>query len=155
MDRSEWVTMDLERTRRDLADALAAPGGTRDRLKAARRVIIRACLAALQAGTVPEQSLPSVIRRALASPDRGARRDCALLLLHALVVPGLVPADTYGDLCALMESALRTPLLRCLYPFGGAIDDRILVLRRLHTRIGELMEPLEPTFPSWPGLYAG
>jgi hypothetical protein len=30
------------------------------------------------------------------------------------------------------------------------------VLERLHATIGELMEPLEPTFPSWiQGLHAG
>jgi hypothetical protein len=29
------------------------------------------------------------------------------------------------------------------------------VLQRLHATIGELMHPLEPTFPNWQGLYAG
>jgi hypothetical protein len=29
------------------------------------------------------------------------------------------------------------------------------VLERLHTSIGELIQPLEPTFPNWQGLYAG
>jgi hypothetical protein len=71
-------------------------------------------------------------------------------------VPGLVPAACAGDVYSLLESALRDVLLRCSYPFGGSIDEKARVLERLHTTIGELMEPLEPTFPGWiRGLHAG
>ena len=45
--------------------------------------------------------------------------------------------------------------VRCGYPFGGSIDEMMRVLERLHASIGELMQPLEPTFPNWQGLYAG
>jgi hypothetical protein len=75
--------------------------------------------------------------------------------VHALAVRGLVPASSGGDVCALVEGALRDVLLRCDYPFGGSIDEKMRVLERLHTSIGELMQPLEPTFPNWQGLYAG
>jgi hypothetical protein len=147
--------MNLARAVRDLADALAAGVSTRDRLQAARRGIVRECLMALDVETASQPSLPAAIRLALASSDRAARRDCAVLLLHALAVPNLIPAAAHGDLCALAESALRTALLRSDYPFGRALDNRIRVLARLHTSISELLKPLEPTFPNWPGLYAG
>jgi hypothetical protein len=149
------TTMDLERALRDLAETLAAGGSARDRLRSARRVAVRECLAALCIEPGSQHSLPATISLALAAPDRAARRDCAVLLLHALAVPNLVPVAALGDLCALIEGALRTALLRGSYPFGAPLEERIRVLERLHARIGELTEPLEPTFPSWPGLYAG
>jgi hypothetical protein len=147
--------MNVERALRDLAAAIAGADGSRDRLRAARGVAARACLKALRIEPTSQHSLPGAIRLALDSPDRAARRDCAVFLLHALAVPNLVPVSAYRDLCALMEGALRTPLLRCSYPFGASVEERIRVLARLHNRIGELLEPMEPTFPSWPGLYAG
>jgi hypothetical protein len=149
------AAMDLELALRDLAETLAAGRSARDRLQAARRIAVRECLSALRIEPAPQHSLPAVIRLALASPDQAARRDCAVLLLHALAVPNLIPAATHGDLGALAESALRAALLRSGYPFGGALDERIRVLARLHTSITELLKPLEPTFPNWPGLYAG
>jgi hypothetical protein len=147
-------TMNLERALRTLADALAV-GGAGDRLRTARRVAVRECLAAVRTEPVPQPSLRDAIRLARSSPDRAARAECAVFLLHALAVPNLVPVAAHPDLCALIEGALRTPLLRSRYPFGGSVADRISVLSHLHSRIGELMEPMEPTFPSWPGLYAG
>jgi hypothetical protein len=57
--------------------------------------------------------------------------------------------------CALAESGLRDVLLRCGYPFGGSLEDKMRVLERLHASIAELAQPLEPTFPNWQGLYAG
>ncbi len=80
---------------------------------------------------------------------------CAVLFVHALAVRGLIPNASAGDVCRLMESALRNPLLRCGYPFGGSTEEKMQVLERLHRTIGELMQPLQPTFPNWQGLYAG
>jgi hypothetical protein len=147
--------MNLERALHDLENALAVAGRARDRLRDARRVIVRACLATLRSAPASEPGLQHAIRLALSSPDRAARRECAVFLLHALAVANLVPLAAYADLCTLAEDALRTPLLRSGYPFGAPVDDRVRVLAHLHTRIGELMEPLEPTFPNWQGLYAG
>jgi hypothetical protein len=147
--------MDLDRFLRDLSDALAAANGARNRLRNGRQVVIDACLTALDAERTAQQSLTAVIRLVAASPKRAAQRDCTLLLLHALAVPSLVPAETYRDVCALAEDTLRGVLLRCGYPFGGSTEAKIGVLERLHTKIAELMEPLQPTFPNWQGLYAG
>jgi hypothetical protein len=66
------------------------------------------------------------------------------------------PARSAGVVCALAEGALRDVLLRCGYPFGGSIEEKLRVLERLRATIGELMQPLEPTFPNWiRGLHAG
>lgn len=147
--------MNLERALHDLGEAIAVGGGSHDRLRAARRVAVRECLTALRTQPMPQPSFPGAIRLALSSPDRAARVECAVFLLHALAVPNLVPVAAYADLCALAEGALRTPLLRSLYPFGASVEDRVRVLAHLHKNLGELMEPMEPTFPNWPGLYAG
>ncbi len=147
--------MDLDRTLRDLSAALGAGNDARNRLRHGRRFLIDTCLAALGLEPATPPSLPGVIQLVAASPNRAAQRDCAVLLLHALVVPGLVPTDAHRDICVLVENTLRAALLRFGYPFGDSTEARIAVLQRLHTRIAELMEPLQPTFPNWQGLYAG
>jgi hypothetical protein len=147
--------MNLEEALRDLATALEATGAGRGRdarLRAARQVVVRQCVA-VQPTELPSVAL--VIRLATQAPARPTRRSCAVLLIHALAVPGLVPAACAGDMCALAEGALRDVLLRCGYPFSGSIEQRMRVLERLRATIGELMQPLEPTFPNWQGLYAG
>jgi hypothetical protein len=147
--------MDLNRMLQELSQALNAENGARDRLRNSRQFIINACQTALAIEPALQLSLPAVVRLAAASPDRSARRDCAVMLLHALAVPGLVPTGSYVDVCMLVEEVLRAPLLRCGYPFGGPLEEKLRVLERLHTTIAELMEPLQPTFPNWQGLYAG
>lgn len=145
----------LEQAARELAEAVAAGNAARSRdarLRPARQVLISRCSDAL--GT-EVASVPSAIKRAVEAPSRTARRTCAVLLVHALAVPGLVPMASAADVCALAEGALRDVLLRCGYPFGGSTGDKLRVLERLHASINELMQPLEPTFPNWQGLYAG
>ena len=151
--------MNLAEALRDLAAALAAAEGARGRdarMRAARQVVVDQCVTALGLEPPGQPSVASVIKLAAEAPDRPGRRACAVLVVHALAVPGLVPAACAGDVHKLVESALRDVLLRCAYPFGGPIDEKARVLERLHATIGELMEPLEPTFPSWiQGLHAG
>lgn len=113
-------------------------------------------MAALGTEGSSEPSLAAAISLAADAPSGEGRRDCAVLVVHALAVPGLVPAASSGDVCGLAERALRDVLLRCGYPFGGSTDEKLQVLARLHVNIKELMQPLEPTFPSWiQGLHAG
>ena len=147
--------MDLSRELEDLSDVLAAGKGARDRLRNGRLFVTKACLTALGMEPAPQHTLPGVLRLAVAAPNHAVRRDCAVLLLHALAVPNLVPVEAHRDVCALVESTLRSALLRCSYPFGGSTEAKVGVLERLHARIAELMEPLQPTFPNWQGLYAG
>jgi len=148
--------MNLEEALRELAGAVAVAAGRDPRMRAARLVLVKRCIAML--GLVPA-GLPSVaamIRLAVEVPDQTARRACAVLVVHALALPGLVPAGSVGDVCALVEGALRDALLRSGYPFGGSIEAKVRVLERLHATIDELMQPLEPTFPNWiQGLHAG
>jgi hypothetical protein len=148
--------MDIEAVLRDLANALAATGGPRGRearLRLARQIVADRCARAL--GIERSGPLAAVIRLAADAQAQPARRNCAVLLLHTLSVPGLIPPVCHADVCSLMEGALRNVLLRCGYPFRGATEEKIGVLARLHASIDTLLEPLEPTFPNWQGLYAG
>ncbi len=150
--------MDLGRALRDLTEALSAAEGASSRearFRSARKVLVDHSLAALGAECPSANSIAAVARLAAESTNPSGRRDCALLMLHALAVRGLVPAAAYGDVCTLVESGLRAALLRGGYPFGGTIAERMSVLERLHRTIGDLMQPWEPTFPNWQGLYAG
>lgn len=149
--------MDLETALRDWNASLATAEqlGRRDtRLRAIREVLVRICLSALEIEG-PQPSIDATIRLASEAPVRSARRICAVLVVHALGVSGAVPRSSASDLCTLMERGLRDALLRCGYPFGGSTGEKMRVLEHLHRNIAELMQPLEPTFPNWQGLYAG
>jgi hypothetical protein len=142
----------------ELAAVLAAPDRERGRdarMRAARQVLVRHCVALLGIELPEQPSVPAMIKLAAESPARPTRRSCAVLMVHALATPGLVPHGSAGNICALAEGALHDVLLRCGYPFGGSIERKMQVLERLHATISELMQPLEPTFPNWQGLYAG
>jgi hypothetical protein len=158
-DASGGSATNLEQALRDLADAMAAAGGPRGRdprVQAIRQALIRGCVAALGIEPPGPPSIAALIRLAADAPDRTARRACAVLVVHALAVPGVVSVASAGDVCALAEGALRDVLPRCGYPFGGSIEEKLRVLDRLHATIGELMQPLQPTFPNWiQGLHAG
>ncbi|HEY2615730.1 MAG TPA: hypothetical protein VGI78_00170 [Acetobacteraceae bacterium] len=148
----------LEAALRDLATALAASDRERSRdakMRATRQVLVRHCVALLGIELLGQPSVAAIIKLAAESPTRPARRFCAVLMVHALAMPGLVPPGSFGTVCALVEGGLYDVLLRCGYPFGGSIEQKMHVLERLHATIGELMQPLEPTFPNWQGLYAG
>jgi hypothetical protein len=153
------ATMDVEAALRDLTAALAAGESERRgdvRLRAARQVLVDRCGAALEIGASTRLSVPAVIRLAVEAAAQPARRVCAVLVVHALAVPGLVPEASAGDVCTLVESALPGVLLRCGYPFGASLEARLRLLERLHATIAELMHPMEPTFPGWiQGLHAG
>ena len=103
--------MDIAEALSDLAAALAAAEGARGRdarLRAARQVVADRCVTALGLELPGQPSIAAVIKLAADAPDRPARRDCAVLVVHALAVPGLVPAACAGDVYSLLESALRT-----------------------------------------------
>jgi hypothetical protein len=112
-------------------------------------------MAALATELRPNPALDTVIRAAAAAPQTPVRRTFAVLVLHALAVRGLVPTGSASDVCALVESALLPVLLRSEYPFGGTAYEKRQVLERLHAKVDALLEPLQPTFPDWQGLYAG
>jgi hypothetical protein len=150
--------MNPEAALRELAAVLEAGdrGRGRDaRLRMARQMVVDRSLVALGIEPAGSVSLASAIRLAAEATAKPARRDCAVLLVHALAVPGLVPAGCADDVRTLVEGALRNVLLRCGYPFGGSIEGKMRVLQRLHASLAELMQPLQPTFPNWQGLYAG
>jgi hypothetical protein len=146
--------MDLEQALRGWTEAQ----GTRQResrLRAAQRALVNRCFATLGSEPQSASSVGTAIRLAAQAPRRPAQRDCAVLIVHALAVPGLIPREAFAEVCKLIEIALPNVLLRCGYPFAGSTADKVAVLERLHRDIDELMQPLEPTFPNWQGLYAG
>jgi hypothetical protein len=146
----------LEQALSRLAAVLSEGKQGRDnRLRAARQVIVDHCLVVLGEKARRTATIADVVRLAAAAPDPVAKRDCTVLVIHALAVPGLIPPASGADVCALAESGLNSVLLRCGYPFAGSVAEKTAVLERLHRTIGELMQPLEPTFPNWQGLYAG
>ncbi len=155
---AEVSATNLAAALRDLAAALAPPDRERSRdarMRAARLVLVRHCVALLGIEPPDQPSVAAIIKLANEAPARPVRRSCAVLMVHALAMPGLVPPGSFGTVCALVEGALHDVLLRCGYPFGGSIEQKVHVLERLHATIAELMQPLEPTFPNWQGLYAG
>ena len=143
---------------KQLAKALSASRSASGRdvaLRSARQVVIDQCLAAHGQDARSGVSIGAAIRMVAQTDDRSAQRDCSVLIVHALGVPGLIPQVASPDVCALAEGGLRSVLLRCGYPFAGSLAEKMAVLERLHRTIDELMQPLEPTFPNWQGLYAG
>ena len=103
--------MDIAEALRDLGAALAAAEGARGRdarLRAARQVVADRCVTALGLELPGQPSIAAVIKLAADAPDRPARRDCAVLVVHALAVPGLVPAACAGDVYSLLEARCAT-----------------------------------------------
>jgi hypothetical protein len=152
------MAMNLQKALHDFTEALnsANRAPARDaRLRAARRILVLQGIEALEIEASGYPTLATVITAAAAAPPTPGRRSFAVLIVHALAVKGLVPAASVGDVCALVETALRGVLLRSGYPFAGTAYDKRRALEQLHTTIGQLLEPLEPTFPNWQGLYSG
>jgi hypothetical protein len=148
--------MDIQVALHDLSEALTDGAGTHEaRLRLARRILIDRGIEALKVEFPRNPTLDSVVRAATTAPQTPARRAFAVLIVHALATRGLVPTGSIGDVCTLIESALLHSLIRCGYPFGASIYEKRQALDRLRTNIDELLEPLEPTFPNWQGLYAG
>jgi hypothetical protein len=145
--------MDLEQALCDLAEAVGKQ--RQSRLRVAQRALLDRCLANLRLEPQAAASVGSMFRLAIQTPDRSAQRECAVLIIQAFAIQGLVPRSVSADVCKLVEAALPNVLLRCGYPFTGSTAEKLAVLERLHRDIGELMQPLEPTFPNWQGLYAG
>lgn len=148
--------MDIKAACEQLAHVLTAGEASRDaRFRAARQLVVDQCLMALGRELRSGVTVAAAIRMVAETNDRSAQRDCAVLIIHALAVPGLIPPAASADVCTLAESGLNSVLLRSGYPFAGSLAEKTAVLARLHRTIGELMQPLEPTFPNWQGLYAG
>lgn len=149
--------MEFDRARRDLVAALQAGVSepAADRFRLARLVLLE-CAAEASGITAPlGLGLPELIRRAAAAGASPKRRDFAVLLVHALAVPGLVfgsrtrNTELERDICRLTETAIASVLLRAGYPFRAGTYEKMRFLARLHTSIDDHLRPFEPTFPPW------
>jgi len=143
--------VDLEAARAALARALGShhPAATRAaRFGAARAILLEHGIAALR---VTRLSLDEIVRAATPLPPSEARRDFAVLLVHALAVEGLLPARGEAEraIHAFLERALLNPLRRAGYPFDGTPYDKRRALAGLHATIDEHLRPPEPSIPRW------
>ena len=96
-------------------------------------------------------TLAEVLRAAVDAPPSEAGRTFAVLLVHALAIPELLPTRGQGakDIQTFLERALLNPLRRAGYPFGGTAYDKRQALARLHATIDEHLRPPEPSIPLW------
>jgi hypothetical protein len=143
--------VDLEAARTALASALGShqPGATRAaRFGAARAILLEHGVAALG---VTRLSFDELVLAAASLPPSEARRDFAVLLVHALAVEGLLPARGEAErvIHAFLEGALLNPLRRAGYPFDGTPYDKRRALAVLHAAIDEHLRPPEPSIPRW------
>ena len=150
--------MGLDQARRELLQAIASAGseaGADGRYRAARLVLVLRGAEALGVAAQQGMTLPDIVRNAATAPPSPDRRSFAILLVHALGVPGLVRPNASRrstldrDICGFAETAIASVLVRSGYPFSGAIYDRVSFLERLHATIDEHLHPFEPTFPPW------
>jgi hypothetical protein len=128
------AALDPARGKRAVIDVLAAHGG--DALGFVPR---------------PGMSLDEIVILATEARQTEARRAFAGLLVHAIGIPGLLPArgETPRLIQAFLERALLNPLRRAGYPFDGAPYEKRQALLGLHRTIEQHLLPLEPSIPRW------
>jgi hypothetical protein len=150
--------MDIEAARFELNRALNSAAHANLRFRAAIAVLAdcgtRALSIAPGSGPSPREpgpSLDAILRIAAEAPPTEARRAFAVLLVHAIAVPGLLPArgETARLIQSCLEHALLNPLRRAGYPFDGPRYDKRQALEALHATIDEHLHPLEPSIPRW------
>jgi hypothetical protein len=150
----DWVDtgfMDIEAARNDLIGALNATARSDPPFRSAHAVLIEHGIAALQITSRPVVALDDIVRIAAEAPPTEARRAFAVLLVHALGVPGLLPTrgQAANNIRSFLERALLNPLRRAGYPFDGSPYDKHLALAQLHATIDEHLHPLQPSIPHW------
>jgi hypothetical protein len=150
----EAARVELTRTARDATQG----GEAKHRILSVQAVITRYGTEQLRLPQSPGLSFSDILRVAMEMPPGDARRDFALLLVHAVgtVESALARGETERLLQSFLERALLNPLRRAGYPFNGTAYDKRQALMALHTTIDEHLRPLEPTIPRWiHGLGAG
>ena len=141
--------MDSSAARQALTDAL--DNGPRDappriRFRAARAMLRdRAAHAIGASATLP---LPDILRLAEAHAITPKLRVLAVLLVHALAVPGLLDTG-FPAIQSFLERVLQHALRRAGYDFGASPERKRLALGRLHETLDEHMRPLELSIPTW------
>jgi hypothetical protein len=147
----------MAQARLELAEATKAGAGTQDaadRFRPARQVLIRRGADALDVDPASLPGLAEMIAQLAAAAAGPGRRVCAILILDALAMPGLLTVRSSQprldrDIRRLVESALPDVLRRAGYPFTAEADTRRRSLISLATSLDEYLQPPEPTFPPW------
>jgi hypothetical protein len=143
--------VDLELARADLMHALQAETRSGARFAAAHTILIDRGQEAFDLPASGARSLHDIVRIAADAPPSRARRDFAVLLVHALGVSGLLPnrGEAEAAVRSFLERALLNPLRRAGYPFDGTPYDKRGFLAALHVSIDEHLRPPEPSIPRW------
>ncbi len=143
--------MDIEAARNELIRAAAADALAGTRFPGAHQVLVDSGIAALGLTPRPDLAIDAIVRIAIDAPRTEARRDFAVLLVHALGIPGLLPSrgPAATPIQSFLERALLNPLRRAGYPFDGSPYDKRQALARLHETIDEHLRPPELTMPRW------
>jgi len=92
--------------------------------------------------------LPEILRLAEAHAITPELRGVAVLLVHALAVPGLVDTG-FPAIQSFLERVLQHALRRAGYDFDASPDRKRPMLERLHETLDEHMRPLELSIPTW------
>jgi hypothetical protein len=143
--------MDSEAIRAALIGALDVTAQAEQRVRAARELLIKRGLEALQISPRPGIVLDEIIRIAIGAAANEERRAFAVLLVYALGIDGVLPTrgETERLIQSFLEQALLNPLRRANYPFHGTAYDKRQALAGLHATIDEHLRPLEPSIPGW------
>ncbi len=143
------ISVDLDADRQALADAIATvntDANPRTRFRLARLLLRDRATQAI--GGAEGAILADTLKLAEGRANTPDMRAFAVLLVHALGVPGLIDTG-FPAIQRFLEQVLHHPLHRARYPFDGTSDSKRAVLERLHTTIEEHTHPLEPSIPTW------
>jgi len=99
-------------------------------------------------GTSAVLTLPDILRLAEAHAITPELRGLAVLLVHALSVPGFVDSG-FPAIQSFLERVLQHALRRAGYDFQASPDRKRALLERLHETLDEHMRPLELSIPTW------
>ena len=118
---------------------------------AAHGILLRRGIEALGIAPRPGIGLDDMIRIAADAQPSEPRRAFAVLLVHALGVPGLLPTRgrLAADIQVFLERALLNPLRRAGYRFDGTPYEKREHLARLHATIEEHLQSPQPSIPHW------
>jgi hypothetical protein len=116
------ISVDLDAERRALAEAVAVGGGEgapRARFRVAR-ALLRDRAAQALGGTVGA-TLADTLKLADGRANTPEMRALAILLVHAIGIPGLIDTG-FPAIQRFLEQVLHHPLHRARYPFEGTSD---------------------------------
>ncbi len=151
MSNLKTANMDIQEALERLKHASRTGARQETNIRAAEDVIIHYGMQAFHIAPRAGLTVGEIIRIAADAPRSEARRAFAVLLVHALSMPGLLSlrGRPGREIRLFLERALLNPLRRASYPFESTDYDKRAALGRLHKTIDDCLRPLEPSIPPW------